>query len=75
LYSSHVGFHDPYSSPNITVIITSRKIRWAVHLVHIGKGRGCVMGKPERKFSRPRRRLEDIVQTDLQEIQWGLGMD
>jgi hypothetical protein len=31
---------------------------------------GCVTGKPERKrkVSRPRRRLEDIVQIDLQEI-------
>lgn len=34
------------------------------------KGEGRVMGKPERKrqFSRPRRRLEDMVQMDLQEI-------
>jgi len=35
------------------------------------------MEKPERKreFSRPRRRLEDMAQMDLQEIQWGSGMD
>jgi len=41
------------------------------------EGEGRVMGKPERKrkFSRPRRRLEDIVQIDLQEIQWRSGMD
>ena len=38
---------------------------------------GRVMRKPERKrkFSRPRRRLKDIVQMDLQEIQWVRGMD
>jgi hypothetical protein len=38
---------------------------------------GRVVGKPDRKrkFSRPRRRLEDSVQIDLQEIQWGRGMD
>jgi hypothetical protein len=35
------------------------------------------MGKPEtkRQFSKPRRRLEDIVKTDLQEVQWGSGTD
>jgi hypothetical protein len=38
---------------------------------------GRVMGKPGRKrqFSRHRRRFEDIVQMDLQEIQCGRGMD
>ena len=38
---------------------------------------GRVMRKPERKrqFSRPRCRLKDIVEMDLQEIQWVRGMD
>jgi hypothetical protein len=33
--------------------------------------------KPERKrkFARPCRRLEDIIQMDLQDIQLGHGMD
>jgi hypothetical protein len=30
--------HDLYSSPNIVRVIKSRRLRWAGHVAHIGKG-------------------------------------
>ena len=35
------------------------------------------MGKPEvkRPLRRPRRRWEDNIKTDLQEVGWGHGLD
>ena len=35
------------------------------------------MGKPEgkRPFGRPRRRWEDNIKSDLQEVGWGDGLD
>ena len=54
-------------------------MRWAVHLVHIGEMRGVykvVVGKPEEKrpIGRPRRRWNDNIKMDLQEVGSG-GMD
>ena len=36
-----------------------------------------LVGKPEgrRPFGRPRRRWEDNIKRDLQEVGWGWGMD
>jgi len=52
---------------------------WAGHVVHMGEVRGVyrvLVGKPERKRSlgRPRRRWEDNIKMDLQEVEWW-GMD
>ena len=71
--------NDLYSSPNIVRVIKSRRIRWAGHLARMGEGRGMyrvLVGKPEgkRPLGRPRRRWEDNIKTDLQEIGCG-GMD
>ena len=46
---------------------------WERVEVHIG----LMMGKPEGKspLGRPRRRWEDNIKTDLQEVSWGGGMD
>jgi len=50
-------------------------------LVHMGEGRGVhrvLVGKPEgkRPLARPRRRWEDNIKTDLQEVGGGLwGLD
>jgi hypothetical protein len=51
-------------------------MRWAEHVARMGEGRGAyriLVGRPEgrRPFGRPRRRLEDNIKMDLQEVGWG----
>ena len=70
---------DLYSSPNIVQAIKSRRMRWAVHVVSMGKRRGVyrvLVGKPEgkRPLGRPRCRREDYITMDLQEVGCG-GID
>jgi hypothetical protein len=62
-----------YSSPNIVTVITSRRIRWDVHVAGMGEGRGVytvLVGTPEgkRPLVRPRRRWDDNIKMDLREI-------
>jgi len=71
--------NDPYSSPNIVWVIKSRRIRWAEHVARMGERRGLyrvLVGKPEgkRPLGRPRRRWEENIKMDLQEVGCG-GMD
>jgi hypothetical protein len=75
----HEELHDLYCSPNIVPVIKSRRMRWAGHVARMGEGRGVyrvLVGKPEgkRPLGRPRRRWEDNIMMDLQEIGCG-GMD
>ena len=51
-------------------------MRWAGHVARFGERRGIFVGKPERKrpFGRPRRRWEDNIKMNLQEVRCG-GMD
>jgi len=54
-------------------------MRWAGHVARMGERRGVyriLVGKPEEKrpLGRPRRRWEDNIQMDLQEVGCG-GMD
>ena len=63
---------------NIVRVIKSRRMRWAGHVARMGEGRGVYrvpMGKPEGKrlLGRPRRRWEDNIRMDLQEV--GLGYE
>ena len=65
--------HDPHSWPNISRAIKSRRIRWAGHVARMGERRDAyrvLMARPEgkRRHGRPRRRWEDSVKTDLQEV-------
>jgi hypothetical protein len=65
--------NDVYSLPNIVRVVKSRRIRWAGHVVRMGEGRGVhrdLVGKPEgtRPLGRPRRRWEDNIKMDLQEV-------
>jgi hypothetical protein len=68
-----------YSSPNIIRVIKSRRMRRTGHVARMGEGRGAyriLVGRPEgkRPLRRPRRRWEDNIKMDLQEVGW-VGMD
>jgi len=68
-----------YCSPNIGRVIKSRRMRWAGYVARMGEDRGLyrvLVGKPEgkRPLGRPRRRWEDNIKMDLQEVGCG-GMD
>ena len=70
--------NDLYCSPNIVRVIKSRRIRWAGHVARMEEGRGVHkvwVGKPEgkRPLGRPRRRWEDNIKMDLQEVGKGCG--
>ena len=62
-----------YRSPNIVRVIKSRRLRLAGHVARIKDGRSAVKilkGKPtgKRPLGRPRRRWEDNIRMDLEEI-------
>jgi hypothetical protein len=65
--------NDLYSSPNIVQMIKSSRMRWAGHVARMGEGRGAyrlLVGRPEgrRPLGRLRRRWEDNIKMDLQEV-------
>ena len=71
--------NDLYCSTNIVRVIKSRRMRWAGHVAGMGEKRGVyrvLVGKPEgmKLLGRPRRRWEDNIKMDLQEVECG-GMD
>jgi hypothetical protein len=71
--------NDLYSSPKISRVTKSRRMRWAGHVARMGEERGVyrvLVEKPERKrpLGRPRRRWENNIKMDLQEVGCG-GMD
>ena len=61
-------------------LVISRRMRWAGHVARMWEDRGvhrALGGKPEgkRPLGRPRRRWEDNIKMDLQEVgggRWGL---
>jgi hypothetical protein len=66
-------FHNLYSSPGISKIIKSRRMRWAGHVARIwDKGNACriLVGKPEgrRLLGRHRHRRKDNIKMDLGDI-------
>jgi len=68
-----------YSSPNIFRVIKSRRNRWAGHVARMVERRGVyrvLVGKPlgKRLLGRPKRRWEDNIKMDFQEVGCG-GMD
>ena len=69
---------DLYSLPNIVWVVKSGRMRWAGHVARMGEGRGVhrvLVGKPEgkRPLRRTRRRWEDNIKMDLQEVGGGCG--
>jgi len=71
--------NDLYCSPKFVRVIKSRRMRWAGHVARMGERRGVyrvLVGKSKgkRTLERPRRRWEDNIKMDLQEVGCG-GMD
>ena len=67
---------DLFFSPNIIRVIKSKRMRWAGHVACMGERRaasGILVDLPEgrRPLARPRRRCEDNIKMDLQEV--GIG--
>jgi hypothetical protein len=73
--------HDLYCSPNIVRVIKSRRMWLAGHVARMGKREVCVwflVGKHEgkRPMGKPRRRWEDNIRMDIQEVGYGgYGLD
>ena len=70
--------NDLYFSPNIVWVIKSRRKRWAGHVARTEEGRGVhkvLVGKTEgkRPLGRLRRRWEDNIKTDVEEVGRGCG--
>jgi hypothetical protein len=68
-----------YISINIFIIrvVESRRMRWDGHVARMGDRRGAyrvLVKRPEGKsaLGRPRRRWEDNIKIDLQEVGWGM---
>jgi hypothetical protein len=70
--------NDLYSSPTIVRVIKSRRMSWAGHVSRVGEGRGVyrvlVEKQAKRSLGRPRRRWEDNIRMDYQEVGCG-GVD
>jgi len=71
LYNEELN--DLYCSPNIVRAIKSRRMRWAGHVARKGDRRnayGVLVEKPEvkRPLGRPRRRWDDNIKIDIQEV-------
>jgi hypothetical protein len=65
--------NDLYSLPNIVRVVKPRRMRWAGHVARMGEDSGVhrvLVGKPEeeRLLGIPRRRWEDNIKMDLQEV-------
>ena len=74
----HEELNDLYSLPNIVRVVKPRRMRWAGHVARMGDDRGVhrvLVGKPEgkRPLGIPRRRWEDNIKMDLQEVGGGRG--
>ena len=66
------------SLPNIVRVVKSRRMRWKGHVARMGEGRvvhRVLVGKPDgkRPLGRPRRRWEDNIKMDMQEVGEGGG--
>jgi hypothetical protein len=65
--------NDLYSPPNIVMVIQSRRMRRAGHVARVGERTGInrvLVVTPDRKrpLVRPRRRWENNIKMDLQEV-------
>ena len=70
--------NDLYCLPSIVRVIKSRSMRWVGHVARMVERRGVyrvLVGNPEgkRPLGRPRRRWEDNIKMDLQDVGGGRG--
>jgi hypothetical protein len=68
--------NDFYCPPKIIRVIELRRMTWAGHVAYMGKRRvvyRVLVAKPEgkRPLGRPRRRWEDNIKIDFQEVGYG----
>jgi hypothetical protein len=55
-------------------VIKSRRARWVGHVARMGDRRRTYrVSVGRRQFGKPRRRLEDVIIMDIQEVGWGMG--
>jgi hypothetical protein len=78
ILNSVMSLYELYSLPNIVRVVKSRRMRWAGHVARMGEERGVhrvLVGKPEgkRPLGKPRRRWEDNIKIDLEEVGGGRG--
>ena len=71
--------NDLFSSPNIIRVMKARRMRWAGHVTPVGERSGVyrvLVGQSggKRPIGRSRRRREDNIKMNLQEVGCG-GMD
>jgi hypothetical protein len=69
-------FFTVYYLPNIVRVVKSKRMKWAGHVARMGEDRvvhRVLVGKPEgkRPLRRPRRRWEDNIKMDFQEVGGG----
>jgi hypothetical protein len=69
---------DRYALPNIVRVVKSRRMRWTGHMARMGEDRvvhRVLVGKSEGKRppKKPRRRWENNIKMDLQEVGGGYG--
>jgi len=69
---------DLYFLPSSVRVVKSRRMGWAGHVARMGQGRGVyrvLVGRPEgkRPLGRTRRRWEDNIKMDLQEVGGSCG--
>jgi hypothetical protein len=69
---------DLYSLPNIVRVVKSRRMRWTGYVARMGEDKGVhrvLVGKLDgkRSFGRQRRRWEDNIEMDPQEVGGGRG--
>jgi hypothetical protein len=74
MYGHNEELNDLYSLPNTVRVVKSRRMRWAGHVVRMGEDKvvhRVLVGKPEgkRPLGRPRRRWEDNIKMDFQEVE------
>ena len=68
---------DLYCSPNIVLVIKSRRMRWAGHVAHMDEEKGVyrvLVGRSEgrKPLGRPRHRWVDNIRMDLREVGCGI---
>ena len=75
-----VIIHDLFSSQNIIRVIKTLGTRWVGHAARMEQRISVykiLAGNPggKKPLRRPKRRREDNIKMDLQEVGWGHGLD